>query len=493
MKKEVVLARISVLADEKLIVSVIDFVRDISARSGLDSSDEQKLELVIEEACKNVISGALDPGEESHYDVVISRRPGCLVIGIEDQGIPFDFAKLESAGTSHLSQLLAKSFADEIHYYNLGKNGKRVEILKNLPYRGAHDFISAQEKAQAKENQEDKDKYKDVEISLRLMTGDDAVSLARCVYRSYGYSYDMEAIYYPEKVKELLDHRHMVSCVAVEPGGEVIGHLTLGLDTPNARIGEAGKAVVDPRFRGRSLFKLMKQFLVEWAKENDFYGIYSESVTVHPYTQKGNIAIGASETGVLLAFSPATMSFKEINEDLKDHRRATILYYLKVNEDPERKIYLPGKHKDILLKIYEKTGLSREFHDDARDEVTLGEKATVDLQINSQTGRGFLRVTAWGEDLLHVITYRLHELCLQKIDCIYLDLPLSSPAIQRFCPEIEKMGFFFSGVIPELFNDDSFRLQYLNNVEVIAEDIKTASDFGRELVDYVLDAQKTQL
>jgi serine/threonine-protein kinase RsbW len=40
-------------------------------------------------------------------------------------------------------------------------------------------------------------------------------------------------------------------------------------------------------------------------------------------------------------------------------------------------------------------------------------------------------------------------------------------------------------VIPEYCEGDVLRLQYLNNVDISRDDIKTASDFGQKLLDYI--------
>jgi serine/threonine-protein kinase RsbW len=51
---------------------------------------------------------------------------------------------------------------------------------------------------------------------------------------------------------------------------------------------------------------------------------------------------------------------------------------------------------------------------------------------------------------------------------------------------VRKLGFFFGCVIPEYRDGDILRLQYLNNVEISREDIKTASEFGEKLLGAIL-------
>jgi len=84
----------------------------------------------------------------------------------------------------------------------------------------------------------------------------------------------------------------------------------------------------------------------------------------------------------------------------------------------------------------------------------------------------------------------LKELCLRHIDCIYIDLPLSHPATQQFCAALELLGFFYGAVIPELDNGDILRMQFLNNVEIQADEIRTASPTGQQMLDYVIKAWK---
>jgi hypothetical protein len=98
----------------------------------------------------------------------------------------------------------------------------------------------------------------------------------------------------------------------------------------------------------------------------------------------------------------------------------------------------------------------------------------------------FMAVAEYGADLVSQVEYRLRELRTRHIDCIYIDLPLSDPATPQYCASLEMLGFFFGAIIPEHAGGDILRLQYLNNVDVRVGEIVTASEFGRELLDYVL-------
>ena len=67
-----------------------------------------------------------------------------------------------------------------------------------------------------------------------------------------------------------------------------------------------------------------------------------------------------------------------------------------------------------------------------------------------------------------------------------MDLPLCDPATQHYCATVEKMGFFFSGIIPELHDGDVLRLQYLNNITIDPRKVVIVTEFGCVLFNYVL-------
>lgn len=483
------IARINVQAKLDYLPEVVEFVGKIAARLGLDSANTRKLELITEETCVNVIEHAFDAAEAGSYEVIIERQPGRIVVAVQDRGLPFDFSKFKPDDQHGLGLLLMRSFADEISFLNIGRDGKRVEFVKNLSYEAVEQTEACAEK------QEVFQAAADEPLTLRLMQPEDAANMARCIYRCYGYTYGWEFIYYPEKVKELLESGFLTSCIYTNSQNEIIGHFAMIRSDPADPVGETGMAVTDPRYRGRGLFKQMKLFMADHARKIGIHGFYSEAVAVHPYSQKGNISLGARETGVLLGLSPATMQFKNIEKKEKTKRTPAMFFYFKILDGPKSESYPPFHHNAIIKKIYRLNNLKRKVIDKNRDfqQIVLEEKSLLDITVKPERKFAFIKIIRFGEDFLELAKFRLRELCFRQMSCIYIDLPLSDPAAQKFCASLEMMGFFFAGIIPELQLGDVLRLQYLNNVEVDPEEIVTASEFGEELADYVRKAHKSML
>jgi anti-sigma regulatory factor (Ser/Thr protein kinase) len=458
-------------------------VRDITHKMGLDERDAARLELVVEEACVNVIEHAFE-GEIGSYDIVIERRPGQIVVGVEDQGLPFDFKQYQDNQESGLGMVLMKAFADEVRFLNQGRRGKRVELVKHLPEKGLGSHL--EEAAAATQALNSPLPVSESDITIRLMRPEESINLARCAYRCYGYTYSTDSFYYPERMRELVAGGLMISMVAVTSSGEIMGHLSVSKETPASLVGESGQAIVDPRCRGNGIHKNMGLLQSSYCRKAGMYGTYGEAVTVHTYSQRSAFSRGYVDTGLLLGFTPATMYFKSIQGEGDAKRRPVVLLYLRLNEEPIRDVYLPPHHAGILRRIYERAKLRRNILNGSVER--LAERSQVNIKVQTEASRAFMRVLEYGPDLDDLIKFRLKELCSKRIDCIYLDLPLSNPAVQRYCASMELLGFFFGGIMPELYDGDVLRLQYINNAELELKNVELASEFSKELFAYVLKA-----
>ncbi len=483
---EELVARVTVVADAGFLAPVIDFVRRTTCRLGLEDHAAEHLDRAVEAVCRNVIEHAFGPGEEGCYDVHVLRRPGQVVIAVEDQGLPFDYARLQEDDGVATPEMLHRSFADEIRFVNLGRRGNRVELVKHLPHPDVRQSLPEDEHHRTVRAPAAPD---DTLLEIRLMRPEESFELSRCVYRSYGYSYDWDYVYYPDRIRELQEASLMRSCVAVTPGGEFVGHLAVTVERPDSAVGEAGQAVVDPRFRGHHLFPKMKTFMAQKARDSGMYGLYSEATAIHPYSQRGNLQLGAKETGFLLGYIPASVSYKEIGEQREGRRGSVALFYMRTNDEPSRIIYPPSAYREAIQRVVEHNGLRRTVEDGS--EMPPSSRMSVDVRRDHNVA--FLRVEEPGADLEELARLRLRELCLHGVDCIYADLPLSHAATSRAGAGLGDLGFFFGGVIPEAHagGGDVLRLQYLNEVELERDDVCCASDFGQELLLMVFEGYET--
>jgi len=481
--KSEILISLRVKAEIKMLPSVIKMVKQVTSEYGLPETYARDLELASEEACHNVIEHAYESDEEGYYNLEIKREPGRLVVSVKDQGIPFNLELLKQGKSYDLGIKLMRALTDEINSHYLGKQGKMVELVKYLPSEPIKSSVSKLDDIGDDEN----NAAKSGEISLRLMRPDETVALARCIYRVYGYSYPHEDIYYPQKFASLIKSGMVTSCVAVTETGEVIGHLGIFLETPEDRVGESALAAVDPRFRGHGLFPRMKKLMMKEAAHRNLLGLYSRAVTAHIASQKSNVRMGAKETGFILAHSPPTAIFKKM-ETGKDHDRRTVaLFYVPVAEDREREVFIPEKHSEILEKIYSHLELQRDLSYTLSSKESLAPHSQIRSHLLPEMGSVFLRVNKIGVNFIDELRLQVQEMLMRGVELIVIDLPLEDPATALLCPQIEDLGFFLSGLMPEYLNGDAIRLQYLNNVSFDPSLVQVYSDFGKDIFSYVVN------
>ena len=239
-ERERPIACVTVTTDAELLPAVVYFVQQVAHRIGLRDIAAEHLDESVETLCRNVIEQAVGPDEEGQYDIIALHRPGQIVIAVEDQGLPFDYARSRDGGDTALPEMLHRSFAGEIRLINLGRGGNRVEFIKHLPHADVRGQLSEDEHHQTIRAAAAPE---DTPLEIRIMRPEESFELSRCMYRFYGYSYLWDFVYYPERVRALQESDLMRSCVAVTQENEFVGHLAVRLEHPNSCVGEAGQAV----------------------------------------------------------------------------------------------------------------------------------------------------------------------------------------------------------------------------------------------------------
>ncbi len=480
-----IIAKLTILSDKRYLRTVTDMVTDISKTQDLNQRDAKKLDQVIEDIFTTVVDDGYGGDNTKEIYIIVSKRAHSLVVAIEDKGLPFDYEKLERGEDKRFTKYLAKGYADHVYFKSLGKRGNRTEIIKDLPAQdirnemnlSEHEEHVAQDKAPIEED-----------LEVKMMRIDDVKKLVRIVYKCYGYTYANEFMYYPEQVEARIKSGMMKSFATYNSDKDIVGHLALSLDGVDAKSAESGVAVVDPRYRGHGLFKKMKRYQMNYAKSNNIVGIYSEAVTVHPFSQKGGIELGACEVGFLLGYSPGDVSFQDISDKEKPRRQSVAILYTPINEYNFSNLFIPTTYEELIGGICNKINFNGEvIVSDSYDLSNINSDGQINLFVRPDHNQAFLIVDEYGQNTIDQIHYNLKQLCLHRIDCIYIDLPLNNPATGYFANRFRELGFFYGAFIPQLRIGDTLRLQYLNNVEILRDDIKVASDFGENLLDNIFE------
>jgi serine/threonine-protein kinase RsbW len=326
-----------------------------------------------------------------------------------------------------------------------------------------------------------------IEATFRFLRPDEGAVLSEAIRVAYGESYDVPWVYDAAEVSARLTAGTYVSCVAESAAGELLCHEGMSLAAAGDAVGHSGQAVTMPMARGQHIFTRTKRFLMDWAQGEGLAGMFSEATAAHPYSQRANVELGAHETGFLLGWIPASVANDAAKAERKLRRQSAALFYTKLNDGHQRPVYAPERHREIVgatLDLCELRGTLAV----PPPECELPERSGLQVDIDRDHNLALVTVHSPGADLEAVLTAERHHLFRQEcLDAVYFDLPLERAATALVSDHLEALGVSYAGVFPNRHVDgDVLRMQSLHRVRITSEDVSTASEHGRELLEYVL-------
>ncbi|MBS1884656.1 MAG: hypothetical protein JSS97_17045, partial [Actinobacteria bacterium] len=186
-----------------------------------------------------------------------------------------------------------------------------------------------------------------MDVTFRFLGPEEGGVLTEAIETAYGTTYDVRWVYDPLEVSARLADGRYVSCVAETMAGELLCHEGMSLAAAGDAVAHSGQAVTLEAARGQHLFTRTKKVLMEWGTERGLAGMYSEATAAHPYSQKANIDLGAHETGFLLGWIPASVENDAAAGGAR-RRNSAALFYTKLNDGHERRVYAPERHHEIV-------------------------------------------------------------------------------------------------------------------------------------------------
>ena len=466
------------------------FVREIAQMIGFSGHELNQIDVAVEESVSNImVHNSVE--ELPTFDIVCEKIPGGIKITLKDMGIPFDpehikkfelSKNLDDISAAGLGIYLIQKMMDNLSFRNLGTEGKETVMIKYLPgLEVLKEHIEVAETLNTPGIITEK-----IEYDVRRLDENEAIEISRCAYKTHGFTFFDDHIYFPERLVEMNRTSQMISIVAVTKDHVFMGHTALLYQYPEDTIAELTFAFVNVEFRGQGALNRMVDYLFQIPKQRELRGSYAYAVTNHIFTQKSMVKSQFKECGLMLATSPASWKFKGIDDT---HQRISVLLSFKYMIPPVPcDIFIPEHHKAMVGKIYDNLGISYHSVVPSTSENRFHiSKTILKAGVNELEGCVELYVAAYGADILHQLRKTLRNYCLEQISAINVFLKLTDPLTYWLTAEIEKMGFFFAGILPESRIGDALILQYLNNVRLDYDKILLLSEISRELLSYIKD------
>ena len=464
------------------------FVGEAARQFGFVGAELSQIQLGVEEAVTNVMKHAYDAEESRTFDILCERIAGGMRIVLSEKGIPFDprlipayqaGSDVAGSSTAGLGVFLMKSMMDDCSFHNLGPQGKETRLIKYLPRDAAQTGVASPAPGPAAPDPI----AQKIAYDVRLMREDQAIEVSKCAYKSHGYSFFDDHIYFPERLVELNRTGEMISAVAVTSGGAFMGHAALLYQYPEDRIAELTFVFVNLEYRGQGALNRLNDFLLTTPKRREFAGMYAYAVANHAFTQKATQRSGMGDCGLLLATSPVSWKFKGIAGDASQ-RISVVLSFKYMQASTRLALYPPAHHADIIARLYRSMGAEHDYQTPTAPPLPAAPSA-VASSVNPSEGCAEIFLSRYGADAVREVKKLLRGYCLQQVAAINLFLSLEDPLTASLTAEFEKLGFFFAGILPQARVGDTLILQYLNNVDLDYGKIVAYSPAAQDILAYV--------
>ncbi len=456
--------------------------RAVAQQVGLGSAEATRVRAVVEEL---VVESLAREEADGEVDVVLAGTFDGTVLRftVTDQRLP---VAPKEARSLRSRKLVGLGFVDRLHIANQGRAGNVAECEVRVDRSGDDARAAATVEAQLPDDVAAADDATAAGLEVRPMEAGDAFGLVRCLYRCYGYTYKEPAMYDRRAIEHMLRTRSMRSVVAVLADGSVVGHSAFLFERPGDRVPEAGRLVVDPRFRGHHLAERLARARGQLAREAGIPGVWAECVANHPASQRMVLAAGGAEVGLLIGASPGGVTMAGLGND-NVGRRTLVATFTRASGSNPSTIHVRSRHADLFETLAERLRLPRQVV--ALDEGDAPEGATrLRSTVDPGAGTAHLRVLHLGADLLAATSDQLEALLPDELGATYLDLPLWNRHGAWAVEQLERLGFCWAAWIPDFDPDgDVVRLQRVGDHPVDVEHVVCARPEGEQLRDHVID------
>lgn len=452
----------------------------VALNAGMSSMRATRLQALIEQIVLEIRAREFVDGAEDIL-LQVMHGDGRIRVRFQDHRLPAARADTHRSEARHM---VALGFADRLQIKSGGIEGNfsvcdiRINQQES-DVMGDEQILPESVAAVSHEEAQT--------LQVRPMVPTDAQSLAKCVYRCYGYSYPNPMMYESRHIQRALKSGMMHSVVAVTPKGEVVGHCALTFDAHGDLVPEAGKMIVDPRYRGHHLSDLLAKERKAVAERMGLVGFWSECVTNHPFSQREMISTGGAETGLLIGAAPAGINMQGL-ANAPDTRLSLLPFFVPLKKELQRLIHLPARHLEPAQQMARSLGLAREINTDISAQRTANAKTKTQMSVafSSQAEYGHIHITHIGDDLLVKIAHELELLQQFHLAVVHCDLPLDQPSVIAAIEQMESLKFFWGAWLPE-FNEhgDVLRLQQINR-PVDTSKVVCARAEGDAVRDYVI-------
>lgn len=302
-----------------------------------------------------------------------------------------------------------------------------------------------------------------VAISIRKFIPEDGEGITALFREVYGNHYLDPVVYDPKMLVEKNNSKMIMSVVAKDQFGKVVGHVAAVCRDVEHGVYEMAQGAVHPKTRGRSILSEMLSFSLDLVENFQSCNVlYAEPVTNHVFTQKPLIAAGFRDTGILYNFVPGEMMQQEEGKQLS----VAILMQFRPRKDRSaREVHLPARYIEIAEAIYGSLKLGRTILTDGIADGANRMHCRFNVQENTDMGCVKIYVTAPGKNINEVNGVANRALSSRSFRLVHCYVPIKYPESINTVNDLQNVGFTFGAILPNWWGDDVILMQKTADTE----------------------------
>ncbi|REL37724.1 GNAT family N-acetyltransferase [Rhodohalobacter sp. SW132] len=454
----------------QMVGSATDFTYKWCVNMGFDPPDAACMALAVDEILTDIVLYAFKE-ETGYIEVWFQYTFSEIEIIIQEKGEPFDperytYDAEKAVGENNFkgaSLVTVRSMTDHFIFLNRGKDGKEFRLVKRFNSTDIRDRLPKH----YPEKPEEDEFTPNGDYLLTPVTSEDAEDIAKLVYRSYGYSYSKEDLYFPRRIEMAILHEYKFGTIVRTPSGGPIGYFAV-IKSTDSMIGEVGEAVVSPQYRKRGLMKSMLNTLIKMSRQRGLKGLFGEALTIHTYSQKVNQKFNFKTTALVVAKSPKRI-FKGMNFQSTDNV-GVVIDFLPLTRRWMKPFHLPEQYADLLNTIYDQFQAHLYIPSRKSRIADVHGKTKMELIIHHEKNSALIIVREIGSTFELSCKRMFRSIEELTLTMIYIDLPLGSDKINSSVDFLKKSGFVLAGLMP-LFHEESDYLRMQKIMVIIDFDL----------------------
>ena len=321
----------------------------------------------------------------------------------------------------------------------------------------------------------------DIPLDIERFRAGDGPSLVELFRTIYGGEYPSPSVYDANHLIEANRTGKMISVVARDVEGRVVGHLALVESAPFAGALEVAQGLVHPQYRGIGLLsRLMSSVVAEAERIPNCAALFSTAVCNHVMSQRSLESCGFADTAFEIDYAPARLF---AHERSSNGRVATLFQSRTLRPSPELSVYLPRAYASAIIGIFKASGDLRRYLN-PRQNLPLPQESDAAITDIAPLDVMRLTVTCAGDDLDTQVDELERQAGHEGRAVAQVLVDMSTPTVDAAVETLRRRGFWFGGVLPRYMNADALLMQKTMACPDFTE-IKAHSETARQLLQFV--------